>query len=125
MSTAIIGPNGKRYIGVDPEVVEHFVYRMHAEDGEVLNVGLSKNVPARIKAHVRDAERGNELKLRWLPQVRTLSMEGPFKWLDAVERERSEIERLQPIGNRQYTKAYGWRPRHEAHNPFSAAAHSP
>ena len=117
--SAIIGPNGKRYIGLDPEVVEHFVYRMHDEAGEVLYVGLSKNVPGRIKAHVRDAERGNALKLQWLPQVRRLSMEGPFKWLDAVEFERAEIERLQPIGNRQYTKRYGWRPRGESYNPFA------
>lgn len=116
------GPNGKFYVATDLEAVKTFVYRLHDARGAVLYVGLSKNVPGRIKNHVRDAERGHFLKSQWVPRVRSLTMLGPFTWLDAVERERDEIERLQPEGNRMFTKRYGWRPRTEPHDPFADTA---
>lgn len=119
MSDVVIGPNGKRYMQMDPETVQHFVYRLHDAEGEVLYVGLSKNVASRLRAHIRDVQRGNEAKAQWLPQVRDISMVGPLAWLEALDRERDEIERLQPIGNQMYTRRHGWHPRNEPHNPFA------
>lgn len=114
-----VGPNGKVYVSTDLDAVRYFVYRLLDENGTPLYIGLSCNVPGRIKAHVKEAQRGHFLKSKWVPQVRDLTMTGPFKWLEAVERERREIEAHQPEGNRMFTKRFGWRPRNEPWDPLA------
>lgn len=99
---------------LDRSAVRYMVYRLHDGDGRVLYVGRSCNVAQRIKAHVADAVRGyatDGLKARWMPSVRRVSMVGPFTWDEACRVERDEIEAHQPLGNRMFTEAFGWRKR--------------
>lgn len=93
---------------LDREAVRYFVYRLLDAAGLPLYIGRSCNVAARLRAHHASATAtyGQEFELakrEWFFDVRSLSMVGPFTWDGAVARERSEIERHQPRGNRSLT----------------------
>jgi hypothetical protein len=93
------------------------VYRLHDEAGTVLYVGRSCDVRQRLRAHESEArwhptggpERAAE-KAAWFYRSRRVSMVGPFTWDESCRVERVEIETHQPVGNRQFTKAHGYRP---------------
>jgi len=83
-----------------------FVYYLHGDDGDTLYVGRSGNVARRIRQHHFQAVTGGPLYWRkgtWLFAVRSVSMIGPFTWDWAIATERSEITRLQPVGNIRHT----------------------
>lgn len=88
----------------------HFVYYLGDENGEVVYVGRSRNVAGRIQKHhyhatTRDPRYGDKT---WLFDVRSVSMQGPMTWEQAIATERAEIERLQPRGNFKLTKRDPW-----------------
>ena len=93
--------NGKRrvYVGTNVDDPRYFVYRLHDATGRILYIGRSCDVVARIKSHVKDVERKP-----WVTDVRRVSMVGPFKWLEAVDAEREEIETHTPVGNIAHTE---------------------
>lgn len=84
---------------MDRESVRHFVYRLHGEDGEVIYVGRSCNVPKRLSAHHSAARNKYLTGKDWFYAVRSVSMFGPMNWDDVIEAERREVARLQPPGN--------------------------
>lgn len=104
-------PRGRRWRErreVDPEVVRYFVYFLCDADGIPVYIGRSCNVPQRIRAHHAKAssltEGWDTYRARdWFFDVRSVDMVGPFNWRDVVKRERAEIERHQPRGNRDLT----------------------
>ena len=108
---------------IDPDALRYFVYRLHDGSGQVLYVGRSCNVAARIRAHHSDAthqfSEEAARKALWFADVRSVTMVGPFTWDGAVVRERDEIERLQPTGNRDFT-ARDHRPRAAARSAARA-----
>ncbi|MBO9524306.1 MAG: hypothetical protein J7518_22440 [Nocardioidaceae bacterium] len=95
---------------LDREAVRYFVYRVHDAEGVVLYVGRSCNVAARLKAHHRTLTHPGQRSASWILDGRSVSMVGPFTWDRACVVERAEIEKFQPVGNRQFTKAHGYRP---------------
>lgn len=81
------------------------VYRLLDATGTPLYVGRSCDVRKRIKAHhaeasAPDVAHDRYRKRDWFFDVRDVSMRGPFTWEEAVRVEREEIERHQPLGNR-------------------------
>lgn len=109
---------------IDRSAVRYMVYRLHDESGEALYIGRSCNVAQRIRAHIADATHPSpELnhKADWIRRVVRVSMLGPFTWGEACRVERAEIEAHQPIGNRQFTKAHGFRPLKEGGGQYLAA----
>lgn len=98
---------------IDREAVRYFIYRLHDAEGQVLYVGRSCNVTQRLRSHYSDTQHPMpELnrKAEWFFRSRSVSMVGPFTWGEACRVERAEIEAHQPVGNRQFTKAHGYRP---------------
>lgn len=101
-----------RHRGGKPEIdraaVRYFVYFLRDAQGIPIYIGRSCNVAARIRAHYGKAsakfEGADPYRARdWLFDVRSVSLVGPFTWDGAKERERAEIERHQPRGNREFT----------------------
>lgn len=81
----------------------YFIYYLLDASGAPLYIGRSSDVPGRIRSHVYEATRGTteagKRKATWLPDVRSLTMSGPFTWDEAIAEERRLIELEQPRGN--------------------------
>lgn len=88
---------------IDHEARRYFVYTLSADDGEPLYVGRSCNVAERLRAHISDATSTwapNAFKATWVPDVRHVTMDGPFTWKQACREEYRQIQEKQPRGNR-------------------------
>lgn len=96
------------------DAVRNFVYFLLDGHGIPVYIGRSCDVKARIRAHHANATCDYNAEVReraaWFFDVRSVSMVGPFDWDAAIKRERAEIERHQPCGNRMHTKAHGYYP---------------
>ena len=96
----------KRTRDVDRVSSKYFVYTLSDAEGAPIYVGRSCNVAARIKAHIDDARhspygpRDAAFKASWVRDIRTVSMDGPFTWDEAVAEERRQIKSKLPRGNR-------------------------
>lgn len=100
---------------LDRSTVRHFVYFLLDGDGVPVYIGRSCNVRARIQTHARNSTQPvnpEQNAAEWFHEVRDVTMVGPFAWDDVVRREREEIERHQPRGNRSLTA--------RDHRPFVA-----
>jgi predicted GIY-YIG superfamily endonuclease len=90
----------------------YFVYFLRDADGTPVYIGRSCNVAARIRAHASDATHPYNpeaaRKAAWFCDVRSVDMVGPLTHREACRREREEVERHQPRGNRMFTEAHGW-----------------
>ena len=92
---------------LDRESVRHFVYFLLDTDGIPVYIGRSCEVAKRIRAHyhtLTNSGLSDDKRATWLLECRSVTMVGPFNWDQAVARERAEIERHQPRGNRDLTK---------------------
>lgn len=78
--------------------VRHFVYFLHDADGEVIYVGCSGDILARLRGHFSVAQRSG-FPDAWFYAVRSITLAGPFNWEDARARESAEIETREPIYN--------------------------
>lgn len=87
----------------DLSVRRSFVYSIFAADGTCLYVGRSVKPEARWRAHKAHPAR------TWTEDAVTFRKKGPFSHVKACAVERSEIERLQPTGNRMFTERHGWK----------------
>lgn len=80
----------------------HFVYFLSAASGELLYIGRSVDVVARLKGHYREASEINmqaPRKALWLMDVTRVDMIGPFTFAEADLRERALIQFAQTYGN--------------------------
>lgn len=97
---------------LDRKAVRYFVYRLHDAEERIVYIGRSCDVRQRLRAHYGNATskfNGSAERTSWLFACRRVSMVGPFTWEEACKVERREIEAHQPRGNRQHTRAHGWR----------------
>lgn len=113
---------------IDPDAKRYMIYRLHDAAGVVVYVGRSCDVANRIRAHHSSATHHlPEVAERsaWLFDARTVSMVGPYTWDEACKVERHEIETHQPRGNRQFTKAHGYRPLAEGGGQYPGRTPNP
>lgn len=85
---------------VDKEARLWFIYSLDDAAGVPIYVGRSVNVAARIRGHDYEARTVAPYKAEWLPDVRGVSMTGPYTYDQAVREERRQIKTLGPRGNR-------------------------
>jgi predicted GIY-YIG superfamily endonuclease len=94
----------------DPEARRYFVYTLTDADGDPVYVGRSCNVGERIRAHYSETENpytaAGKAKAIWLPDVRSVSMVGPFTWDEAVKEEGRQIRSKRPRGNRTHMRSF-------------------
>lgn len=76
---------------IDPTVKRYFVYWLYDGSGRCLYVGRSCNIPDRFRAHLDTKP--------WFIDVRSLDMQGPFTWDEAVAAERAAIRHGRPVHN--------------------------
>lgn len=91
---------------IDRLAKRYFVYFLRDAGGTPIYIGRSSGVAARIKAHHSTIDHSGvpeDLKARWLLDVRSVDLMGPFTWDEAVAEERRQIGLNQPRGNRQLT----------------------
>jgi excinuclease UvrABC nuclease subunit len=97
--------------------MSRFIYLLRDADSAIVYIGQSRDVARRLQSHYDVATRNHyaahrtEIKrrtLEWLPAVRSVEVLGPFRYREALDRERSLIEQHQPRGNRMFTIAHGW-----------------
>lgn len=89
-------------IALPPSVAldaDHFVYSVYDEADWLLYVGCSRDVSARMRAHVK----GNAW---WVRHVRYVRAVGPLPCLDAFELESALIYRLAPLGNVMHNREW-------------------
>lgn len=107
--TPMITTGRKHTNPVDFAAKKFFVYTLSDARGVPLYVGRSCDVAGRIKAHYREStiQRGGKasFKSTWVPDVRSVSMDGPFVWDEAVAEERRQIKAKRPRGNQMHNLA--------------------
>ena len=69
-----------------------FLYKLFGKTGELLYVGVARNVPKRVKAHRRS-------KTEWCTDITTVTSEPCANWRDALAMERDAIVLGKPVGN--------------------------
>lgn len=98
----------RRRAPIDRVAQRYFLYVLSDAKGEVLYVGRSADVAARLRNHYYEASNPDTTqslpKALWLMDVRRVDMAGPFTWDEAVTRERHLIEQEQPPGNVVHTR---------------------
>lgn len=89
----------------DKTTAKYFVYFLLGEQGAPVYIGRSVNPDSRFRAHRNNQgdPNGNDTS-SWFPLVDHMDVVGPFPWDEAVEVERDEIGKHQPIGNRDLTE---------------------
>jgi len=80
----------------DPNLTEHFVYRLYGRQGRLLYIGCSMNLELRLKEH-----------RRWLgSKIARVEVEGPFNYQDGRRYERELIETDPGVHNIEWTDRY-------------------
>lgn len=72
-----------------------FVYTLSDAAGDPVYVGRSQKVTERLKSYERTG-------VAWFRDVRSVSMDGPFTWDEAVAEERRQIKAKLPRANQMH-----------------------
>ncbi len=78
-----------------PFIRPYYVYRVYAEDGLLLYIGSSNDVPLRLENHSRQAH--------WFPLAYRATLEMFPSRESAVDAERKAVKEEKPVGNGTWT----------------------
>lgn len=80
----------------DPNVENHYVYRLYTKSGVLMYVGCSKQPPVRIKQHRFDGGRAAMVK-----RIAEVRIEGPYTYQHARQVEYDAIHTENPTESAQ------------------------
>lgn len=82
----------------DPNLREHYVYRLLGKRDRLLYIGCSMNLPLRISEHKRNARFGH--------LIGRVEKFGPYSFREARDVEAAWIRAAQPPFNTEYTHGH-------------------